>query len=75
MFVIMLCLFFLLRELRSIKMAVQRDANRRRNRQIHYLFPDRQDAVQLQCQVQRGQLNGQGFTKHMGLMTVVSVGM
>ena len=43
--------------------------------EIHHLFPDRQDAVQRQCQVQHGLLNGQGFTKHMRLMAVVSVGM
>ena len=56
-------------------MAAQRDASRPRSRQIHYLFPDREDAVQRQCHDQRGLLNGQGFTKHMRLMTVVSVGM
>ena len=39
------------------------------------LFPDREDAVQRECQTQRGLLNGQVFTKHVRLMTVVSAGM
>ena len=49
--------------------------NRPHSRQIPYLFPDREDAVQRQCHDQRGLLNGQGFTKHIRLMTVVSIGM
>jgi len=38
---------------------------------LHYSFPDREDAVQRQCQVLRGLLNGQGFIKHIKLTTVV----
>ena len=49
-------------------MAAQRSEN-----PLQYLFADRQDTVQSQCHVQRGLLNGQEFTKHMRLMTVVYV--